>query len=296
MIGGWIKLWRKIDENPLLRRPAYLAVWIEVLWRATHEETISVMFGGKQVYLKPGQFTTGTYQISVNRGVPRGTVVRILKAFVNEQMIEQRTDRQCTLITVKNWHKYQDREQRSEQRVIKGSRHFVVEDASKSEESEQRNKADFTKSEQRVVNEWSTSGQRVITNQEGKNGRINNTIAAPSAPLDDSRIKTKAGPGEEGVATSPSKETEPPPPVARPPSPIQEVVNHFMDEAGFLPSQRNPAFSRHTPAAKNLLKVTEGDVETAKTAITACKRWAASKRLDWTLETVINNLHKFMEI
>lgn len=114
--NGWVKLHRKLLDNPLMRKPAYRAVWIEILLRATHNGA-DVMFGGQRLRLEPGQFTTGTWVIAEATGVPRATVARILKAFENEQQIEQRTDRQCSLITIKKWKEYQTDEQRSETRV-----------------------------------------------------------------------------------------------------------------------------------------------------------------------------------
>lgn len=116
MDGGWIKLHRKVLDNPLMNRPAYRSVWIELLLRATHNEA-SVMFKGNRVKLKPGQFTSGAYQISASTGVPRGTVERILKTFKNEEQIEIESDRQCSMITILKWNKYQTSEEQSEERV-----------------------------------------------------------------------------------------------------------------------------------------------------------------------------------
>ncbi len=98
------------------------------------------------------------------------------------------------------------------------------------------------------------------------------------------------------VSPSPSvgPDSEPPPPVARPPSPIQRVVEAYMDAQGFLPTQRAPAFKRHVAPAKRLLEAVGGDVEAAITAIWECKRWSATRT--WTLETVLNHLHRFMEL
>lgn len=99
-----------------MNRPAYRAVWIELLLRATHEG-MEVLFNGERLRLKPGQLTTGAYQISKSTGVPRGTVERILKTFKSEEQIEVRSDRQCSLISVKNWDFYQKDEEQNEERV-----------------------------------------------------------------------------------------------------------------------------------------------------------------------------------
>lgn len=138
MDNGWIKLHRKLLDNPLMNRPAYRSVWIEILLRATHDG-VDVMFGGQRVRLEPGQFTTGTHAIAASTGVPRATVARILQTFKSEHQIEQRTDRQCSMITVLKWKEYQNDEQRNEQRVS---------------------------------NERATSEQRVSTKQECKNERM----------------------------------------------------------------------------------------------------------------------------
>ena len=73
--------------------------------------------GDDTVTLAPGQFTCGEKQIAQITGIPRGTVHRIKNLFESEQLIEQRTDRQKTLITVIKWAKYQEYEQLTEQRL-----------------------------------------------------------------------------------------------------------------------------------------------------------------------------------
>lgn len=107
------------------------------------------------------------------------------------------------------------------------------------------------------------------------------------------RNKQQASPS---VPLTPSVEPdpEPPPPVARPPSPVQEVVNAYMDIQGFLPTHRAPAFKRHVGPAKRLITAVGGDKDAAISAIEECKRWSGTRT--WTLETVLNHLHRFMEL
>jgi hypothetical protein len=135
MNNGWIKLHRKVLDNPYMRKPAYRSVWIEVLLMATHDNH-DVLFKGKRITLAPGQFTCGRDQLSKKTGVPPSTCNRILKKFKSEQMIEHQSSNDCSLITVNNWTRYQGSEQQSEQRVN---------------------------------NEWTTSEHPVNTKQEGKN-------------------------------------------------------------------------------------------------------------------------------
>lgn len=150
-MNGWIKLHRKLLDNPTLRRPAYRALWIEILLRADHSGNAKVMFRGQSVALKPGQFTAGAYQLAEATGVPRGTVERVLARFASEEMIEEQKSNKCTLITVLKWSQYQIHEEQNEEPV--------------------RNKR-------------GTSEEQVRTKQEAKNERMKESdpiLATPSA-------------------------------------------------------------------------------------------------------------------
>lgn len=114
---GWIKLYRKVLDNPLFKNHGdRLAVWVWLLLNATHNGC-DVMFAGERIRLKPGQLTTGRRIIASELGLNENFVQRTLKRFEIEQLIEQRTDRQCRLITIVNWDEHQQSEQRFEQRV-----------------------------------------------------------------------------------------------------------------------------------------------------------------------------------
>lgn len=136
--NGWIKIYRDVLENPIVMKDSdHLAVWVWLLLHATSKRR-AVMFGGKQRYLRPGELTTGRRVIASELRISQSKVQRVLKSFENEHQIEQRTDRQCRLISIVNWSEYQ--------------------------QSEQRN-------EQQVNNDRTTSEQRVNTKQECKNGK-----------------------------------------------------------------------------------------------------------------------------
>lgn len=115
--NGWIKIYRDMLDNPIVMKDSdHLAVWIWLLLHATSKKR-AVMFGGKQRYLRPGEMTTGRRVIASELHISQSKVQRILKSFENEHQIEQRTDRQCRLISIVNWVEYQQSEQRNEQRV-----------------------------------------------------------------------------------------------------------------------------------------------------------------------------------
>ena len=113
---GWIKLYKKTLKNPVIMKDSdHLTLWCYILTNAVFTQT-DVIFNGKRTTLSPGQFTTGRKKMAYDCGIHQSKVERILKTFKIEQQIEQRTDRQCRLITVLNWSKYQESEQRIEQR------------------------------------------------------------------------------------------------------------------------------------------------------------------------------------
>lgn len=108
--------------------------------------------------------------------------------------------------------------------------------------------------------------------------------ASPTAPLTQTVSDEQPEPSEK--AASPGNNTAPRPDVA--------VVEAYMDIQGFLPTQRKPAFGRNLPAAKRLLQAVGGDKDAAISAMEECKRWSGTRT--WTLETVLNHLHRFMEL
>lgn len=138
MNNGWVKLHRKILDNPVVMKDAdHLTVWIYLLLVATHKD-LPTMYGGKKIILHPGQLVTGRKKISKATGVNESKVKRILNLFESDQQIDQRKERYGTLISINAWNEYQLCDQQNDQQV---------------------------------TNEWPTSDQRVTTIQEDKNKR-----------------------------------------------------------------------------------------------------------------------------
>lgn len=114
---GYIKLYRKMLENPCLRgNPNRISVWIYLLLNATHREQ-QKWFGKSSILLKKGQLITGRVSIKRATGVNEKTVQRVLSVLVLEHLIEQQTSNKNRLITILNWDKYQGSEQQNEQQM-----------------------------------------------------------------------------------------------------------------------------------------------------------------------------------
>ena len=76
-------------------------------------------------------------------------------------------------------------------------------------------------------------------------------------------------------------------------TPLQEVVDHFFDLQGLDPSQRSVAYPRHVRDGQALLKASGGDPQKAKGVLDELHRWAASKKLSYTIGTAIKQWQRF---
>ena len=91
MKSGWIKLHRKLVDNPVVMKDSdYLALWVYLLLQASHAPC-PIIFKGEKITLKPGQLITGRKVLSSELKIDENKVTRILKTFENEQQIEQQT-------------------------------------------------------------------------------------------------------------------------------------------------------------------------------------------------------------
>lgn len=114
---GWIKLHRKILENPIVMKDAdHLAVWLYLLLNATHAE-IPALFMGKKITLKAGQLITGRKSLSSRLGMNESKVRRVLDDFESDQQIDRQRSNKNSLITILNWDKYQITDQQDDQQT-----------------------------------------------------------------------------------------------------------------------------------------------------------------------------------
>ena len=115
--NGWIKAYRDwMTEPAIWKDPDHIAVWMFLQLSATHEER-KANFGGKAINLKPGQLITGRDHIAKHTGVNSQKVYRILKKLKSEQLIEQHSCPQGTLISLLFWESEQGNEQQFKQQA-----------------------------------------------------------------------------------------------------------------------------------------------------------------------------------
>lgn len=107
MEQGWIKLHRKILENPIVRKPHYFALWVVLLLKANHKDN-KMIWNNNIIVVKEGQFITGRKELSEETSIPESTIEDILKFLERQHQIQQQKTTKFRLITILNWKDYQN--------------------------------------------------------------------------------------------------------------------------------------------------------------------------------------------
>lgn len=118
MEKGWICLHRQIkecdllwDDKPFSRGQA----WIDLLLMANHE-TKKMYFDSNLVEVQRGQRITSIRKLCEAWGWSNSKVTHFLNVLENEQMIVRKSDTKKTLITIVNYGKYNDIEEKKRHR------------------------------------------------------------------------------------------------------------------------------------------------------------------------------------
>ncbi len=117
---GWIKLHRKLLDNPIFNDPHLLKLWVYCLLKATHKERKQIV-GKQMVELQPGQFVTGRFILAeeYNKGakpkdiVSDRTLWRWLKFLEECEFLSIKSTTKYSVVTINNWDKYQENDQQT---------------------------------------------------------------------------------------------------------------------------------------------------------------------------------------
>ena len=168
---GWIKIHRKILENPIICKDCEtFSIWLYLLLSATHQE-IPAIFKGEKIILKKGQLITGILSISKKLKINKDKIQRTLKCFENDKQIEQQTSNKNRLITILNWEQYQNNNKQIDKQVI--------------------NKCE-TDDKQLITN------KNVKNDKNVKNGRNNISASEETSSADTAKANSKHKYGEYG--------------------------------------------------------------------------------------------------
>lgn len=107
MSNGWVKVHRKLLENPVFKNDKCLRLWIYLLLKATHRPD-KIIWNDGVLRVKEGQLVTGRKQIALDTGLTESSIERLLKFLENEHQIEQQKTTKFRIITIVKWSEYQE--------------------------------------------------------------------------------------------------------------------------------------------------------------------------------------------
>jgi len=119
-VAGWIKLHRKILDNPIFLKPDLYQLFSYCLLRANHNET-KIIWNGKEEILEKGCFITGRKIIAKETKQGESAIYKRLKVLENLNMISLKSNNKFSVVKVLNYSVYQgeeiDKEQPSNNKV-----------------------------------------------------------------------------------------------------------------------------------------------------------------------------------
>ena len=116
MDNGWIKLYRKIQDNPIKRKPLVMALWIDLLLKANHKKN-SFAWNCEVISVDRGQVLTGRKQLSADTGLSEQNVRTALNTLKSTNKITIKTYSKFSIITINNYNIYQDTNQQTNQQL-----------------------------------------------------------------------------------------------------------------------------------------------------------------------------------
>ena len=106
MNNGWIKLHRKFRDNPFYTNPNAIALWIECLMRAGHEDR-TFYWKRERVVLDKGMFLFGEEELGAMFKLSRQTARYWMEQFVVDSMLDIKKTSKGSIGTVRKWSEYQ---------------------------------------------------------------------------------------------------------------------------------------------------------------------------------------------
>lgn len=119
---GWIKLHRRLSENPLWKCEAFTRgqAWIDLILLTNHEDNYFYKRGVK-IDVKRGQCGWSELALSERWKWSRNKVNKFLKDLEKEHQIKQQKSNVTQIVTILNYNKYQQKgQQKDTRRTPKG--------------------------------------------------------------------------------------------------------------------------------------------------------------------------------
>lgn len=194
MNRGYIKLWRKVLDSGLLQNGPAWQLFSYLLITAAYRPCRKIV-DGVVAELEPGQAVFGRARVAAELNLSEKNVRTALELLKKLEMVATRTTNRFTIITVINWHHYQD------ERPATGQQNGQ-------QNGQQSGQPEDQQGGQQVANTRPTGGQQSPAHQdlEKESKNINNNINTASAAPDAEHSFSSASPegGETGDTAAPA--------------------------------------------------------------------------------------------
>ena len=183
MDSGYIKVFRKMRYSALYKNSELLHLWIELLLRVNHSDA-KMTVNGSFVTIKKGTGMFSRAKLSESTGISESKIQRFLKTLESEQLIEQQTNSRHRIISITNWHLYQNSEQQVEQPVnserTASEQRVNTNNKNKNEENDKNEKNEYKKNKSKKVEKPDDVDSELwddfITYRKGKRAPVTDRI------------------------------------------------------------------------------------------------------------------------
>lgn len=138
----FIKIHRKIRDNPIFWKPNYLAVFMYIILDVEFDSCKKPL-RGDLIDLKPWEWLFFQKEISDKMWISLWTVSNILKKLNSENIIEIKTNSKYTIIGLVNWELYQQQSENTSENELKTKwkrTETLKEDSKKTKNTKENNK------------------------------------------------------------------------------------------------------------------------------------------------------------
>jgi hypothetical protein len=106
MKRGYVKVWRKIQDNDILKNHRYCAFFLWSLTKASHKR-FNIIVGSQPVTLEPGQFVFGRRKAAEELGMTEQEIRTCIGLAKKTDFLTIKSTNKYSIITIINWHIYQ---------------------------------------------------------------------------------------------------------------------------------------------------------------------------------------------
>lgn len=156
---GWIKLHRKIQENPLWNSETFTRgqAWIDLLLLANHEAGY-IYIRNHKITIKRGQVGWSQNRLATRWKWSRTKVRKFLNDLEKEQQLKQHKSKSYTVITLLNYNEYQSKKQ---QENNSSTTERQQEDTNKNDKNVKNDKKCVPPTQKQVQNYFQKKGKMI---------------------------------------------------------------------------------------------------------------------------------------